>query len=66
MGRNNENITKAKKQGYLSTSKQLFNWGLKYHKLYFGKPVYDVYIDDKNFGFKKNWHNEFKKKYKIK
>jgi hypothetical protein len=27
---------------------QLKNWGVKYHELRFGKPVYDVFIDDKN------------------
>ncbi len=29
------------------TEKQLKNWGLKYHKLYFGKPPATYYIDDK-------------------
>lgn len=29
------------------TKKQLNEWGVKYHKLFFGKPVYDVFIDDK-------------------
>lgn len=30
------------------TEKQLVRWGLKYHKLYFGKPNADVYVDNKN------------------
>ena len=29
------------------TEKQLKKWGVKYHKLYFGKPAADYYIDDK-------------------
>ena len=27
------------------TKKQLKKWGVKYHSLMFGKPVFDVYID---------------------
>lgn len=30
------------------TEKQLNCWGAKYHKLLFGKPTYDLFIDDKN------------------
>ena len=30
------------------TEKQLEEWGVKYHELKFGKPVYDLFIDDKN------------------
>lgn len=30
------------------TESQLKAWGLKYHKLMFGKPNADVYIDNKN------------------
>jgi len=55
MGRNNENITKAKKQGYQFTLKQLKSWGVKYNKVIFGKPSYDIFVDDKAFGFSKNW-----------
>ena len=29
------------------TKKQLKKWGVKYHKLIFGKPEADIYIDDK-------------------
>jgi CMP-N,N'-diacetyllegionaminic acid synthase len=63
MGRNNENVELAINQGFVSTEKQLKNWGLKFNKLIFGKPVYDVYVDDKNFEFKKDWIKEFSKKY---
>jgi CMP-N,N'-diacetyllegionaminic acid synthase len=30
------------------TKKQLKEWGVKYHDIKFGKPVYDLFIDDKN------------------
>jgi FMN phosphatase YigB (HAD superfamily) len=62
MGRNNEKVFKAKKQGYEFTKKQLLAWGLKYDKLIFGKPSYDLFIDDKNFNFNKNWIKILKKK----
>ncbi len=29
------------------TKKQLEKWGVKYHKIYFGKPAADYYVDDK-------------------
>lgn len=30
------------------TKKQFKDWGVKYHDLKFKKPVYDIFIDDKN------------------
>tara|TARA_R110000851_G_scaffold112809_3_gene237077 strand:- start:1644 stop:1961 length:318 start_codon:yes stop_codon:yes gene_type:complete len=30
------------------TEKQFRGWGVKYHELHFGKPAYDLFIDDKN------------------
>lgn len=30
------------------TEKQFEEWGVKYHDLKFGKPIYDLFIDDKN------------------
>ena len=30
------------------TEKQFSLWGVKYHELKFGKPAYDLFIDDKN------------------
>ena len=30
------------------TEKQFEKWGVKYHELRFGKPIYDLFIDDKN------------------
>lgn len=29
------------------TTKQLDDWGCRYHKLLFGKPDFDIFIDDK-------------------
>jgi hypothetical protein len=45
---------------------QLKKWKLKYHKLIFGKPSFDVYIDDKSIFFKKNWSFLLKKKLNVK
>ncbi|MBP93662.1 MAG: hypothetical protein CMC55_06045 [Flavobacteriaceae bacterium] len=30
------------------TKQQFDEWGVKYHDLKFGKPIYDLFIDDKN------------------
>jgi dTDP-glucose 4,6-dehydratase len=30
------------------TEKQFEAWGVKYHELRFGKPIYDLFVDDKN------------------
>lgn len=42
------------------TERQLKIWGVKYHNLRFDKPVYDVFIDDKNIN-SNDWHNSIKK-----
>lgn len=65
MGRSNEKIYLAKKKGYNFTKKQLKSWGVKYHLLKFGKPSYDLFIDDKTLFFKKNWQKELIKILKI-
>lgn len=67
MGRFKENIRLAKKSGLNFTKNQLKLWGVNYHKLYFGKPNFDIYIDDKNLEFSiKNWDLKLKKKLRIK
>ena len=38
MGRNQENVKKAKKQGYKKTLNQLKNWNLKFDKLILENP----------------------------
>jgi CMP-N,N'-diacetyllegionaminic acid synthase len=40
----------------LLTESQLSAWGIKYHNLYFGKPSYDFFIDDKNIN-SNDWLN---------
>ena len=61
MGRNNENIEKAKAKVYTKTLIQLKNWNLKFNKLIFGKPSYDLFVDDKSIYFKKNWYKNIDK-----
>jgi hypothetical protein len=62
MGRSRENIIKAKKRGYKFTLKQLKTWKVRFHNLIFGKPSYDLIIDDKSLYYKKNWTKDLKKK----
>ena len=62
MGRNNNNINKAKKQGYKFTKTQLQKWKINYHELIFGKPSFDYYVDDKSIFYDKNWSNIIKEK----
>lgn len=37
------------------TEKQFELWGVKYHELKFGKPAYDLFIDDKNMNSEDWW-----------
>jgi hypothetical protein len=60
MGRNKENILLAKKQGYKFTSNQLKKWGLKFNKLIFGKPSFDLVVDDRSIFYNKNWLKNIK------
>ena len=65
MGRYNGNITKVKKEIKPLTLKQLTKWEVKYHKVYFGKPSFDLFIDDKSLFFTKEWPKLLKNKLKI-
>ena len=65
MGRSSKKKSLAKKKGLKFTKKQLNNWGLKYNQLIFGKPSYDLFVDDKNLGYEKNWLILLKKKLKL-
>lgn len=47
MGSSNNDREQAEGKWRHLTEKQLASWGLKYSKLYFGKPAGDLYIDDK-------------------
>ncbi len=59
MGRSNDNYINAKKIGLKKTKEQLKKWNVKYHKLFFSKPSSDIYIDDKSYGYNKNWRKKF-------
>ena len=61
MGRNNENISKTKKQGFIATTKQLKKWKINYHKLIFGKLSFDLFVDDKSIYFKNSWYKDINK-----
>ena len=39
------------------TKKQVDSWGVKYHELLFGKPRYDVFIDDRGIN-NKEWYKQ--------
>lgn len=39
------------------TENQFKEWDVKYHELKFGKPAYDLFIDDKNMNSDKWWYN---------
>lgn len=65
MGRTNENINLVEKKYLNKTKYQLQKWKVKYHKLYMGKPNFDLFIDDKSLGFSKNWVKLLKKKFKL-
>ncbi len=47
MGRSNNDASYANSTFYELTKQQLESWGVKYHKLFLGKPQGDIYIDDK-------------------
>ena len=63
MGRSNDNKIIAKKLASNLTKKQLKEWGVNYNKLIFGKPSYDIFVDDKNLCYKKNWRLTLQKKF---
>ena len=66
MGRCKGNLTKVKKQIKPLTLKQLKKWEVKYHKIYFGKPSFDLFVDDKSLFYNKDWTKFLKKKLKLK
>lgn len=65
MGRCNGNLKMINKKIKPLTIKQLLKWDVKYHKLYFGKPSFDLFIDDKSLFFKKNWSKILEKKFNL-
>ncbi len=63
MGRTSNNKIKAENLAKNLTLKQLKKWNVKFDEVYFGKPSYDVVVDDKAIFFKKDW-NKFLKKFR--
>lgn len=61
MGRSKEKSSLARRKGFDFTKKQLKSWGLKYNELIFGKPSFDLLIDDRAIFFQKNWQDKIKK-----
>tara|TARA_A100001515_G_C4586136_1_gene214549 strand:+ start:2269 stop:2595 length:327 start_codon:yes stop_codon:yes gene_type:complete len=47
MGRTGDSQKEAIEMFYDLTNQQLKDWGVKFHKLFLGKPSGDYYIDDK-------------------
>mgnify|MGYP003110702214 FL=1 len=41
-----------------TTTKQFKEWGVKYHELRFGKPIYDLFVDDKNINSREFFKDE--------
>ena len=62
MGRNKERKVFARKQAYKITVAQLKKWKVDYNEIIFGKPSYDLFIDDKSLFYKKNWSKILEKK----
>ena len=46
---------KIYKDYYQKTFEQLISWNLKFHELILCKPEYDIFIDDKNLNYTKDW-----------
>jgi hypothetical protein len=65
MGQLKNNISAVTNKNNRVTKAQIKKWGVKHHQLLYGKPVYSLFIDDKNLFHKKNWgqliENEIKK-----
>ena len=40
------------------TEKQFKSWGVRYHDLKFGKPIYDLFVDDKNINSERFFKQE--------
>ena len=62
MGRSKEKRSVATIKAKKITTKQLKIWGVKFHKLIFGKPSYDLFIDDKAITFDKMWVKNLNKR----
>lgn len=65
MGRSKGKINLVKKKIKLLTLNQLKKWGVKYHNIYFGKPSYDLFIDDKSLFYDKKWPKFLEKNLRL-
>ena len=61
MGRSKDNRLKAELKIKKITINQLKKWNVKYHKIFFGKPSFDLVIDDKSIFYKIDWSKKIKK-----
>jgi hypothetical protein len=52
MGKHNGNVRIIKKKYFKKTQNQLKRWGIKFHKLIMGKPIFDIFVDDKSYNTK--------------
>lgn len=55
MGRSNNAVSIATKKNKKVTVPQLKKWGVKYHEAIFSKPVYSLFIDDRNLFHRNDW-----------
>ncbi len=55
MNRHNGDVDAAIREGFELTSRQLMEWGVKFDKLYLGKPAYDTVVDDRAVFFTEDW-----------
>ena len=61
MGRSKDNRLKAELKIKKITINQLKKLNVKYHKIFFGKPSFDLVIDDKSIFYKIDWSKKIKK-----
>jgi hypothetical protein len=61
MSRYNGDMTLILKKLKKITISQLKKWKLNFHNLYFGKVYYDFFVDDKCYGYSKEWQNDIEK-----
>jgi len=64
MDESNNKKSIKKKKNDIVTKPQIKKWGVRYHELIYGKPLYSLFIDDKNLFYKKNWNNLIEKQIK--
>ncbi len=60
MGRYSGDKKKVKKKTK-ETKNFLKLWSVKYHELIMCKPAYDLFVDDKSYGFSKRWKKNLRK-----